>query len=144
MSARAAMSKKVAPTRAVEHELAGPPQLEHSEEYLTDEVEALYQKLLHRQADPAGLTAFTTLLANGGTAEQVEMAQLLLQGLWHRLERGESLGKAEIDAAIRLANQDLDPRLPLSDLPAIRTRRGAVGLVRPGYGPTTNRRRASK
>ena len=32
-----------------------------------------------------------------------------------------------MEAAIRLADADTDPRLPLSDVPAIRTRRGAVG-----------------
>jgi phosphate starvation-inducible PhoH-like protein len=32
-----------------------------------------------------------------------------------------------VDAAIRLADGESAPRLPLSDLPAIRTRRGAVG-----------------
>jgi len=36
------------------------------------------------------------------------------------------VGRPEVDAAIRLAEADADPRLPLSDLPAIRTRRGAV------------------
>ena len=36
-----------------------------------------------------------------------------------------------MEAAIRLAD-DTDPRLPLSDLPAIRTRRGAVGPRSPG------------
>ena len=35
----------------------------------------------------------------------------------------------EVDAAIRLADIESDPRLPLSDLPAIRTKRGAVGPV---------------
>jgi phosphate starvation-inducible PhoH-like protein len=50
----------------------------------------------------------------------------MLQGLWRRLERGEMVGRPEVEAAIRLAETDIDPRLPLSDLPAIRTRRGAV------------------
>jgi len=71
-------------------------------------------------------------VAIAGAPDQVEAAQVLLQGLWHRLERGEGIGKGEIDAAIRMARQDSDPRLPLSDLPAIRTRRGAVGPRSPG------------
>ena len=66
-------------------------------------------------------------VAIAGEAGRVDAAQAALEGLWQRLERGEHVGKAEVDAAIRLADADGDPRLPLSDLPAIRTRRGAVG-----------------
>ncbi len=62
-----------------------------------------------------------------GEASRVDAAQAALAGLWARLERGESVGRAEVDAAIRLTDAETDPRLPLSDLPAIRTRRGAVG-----------------
>ena len=54
------------------------------------------------------------------------------EGLWRRLERGESVGRPEVEAAIRLAEAETDPRLPLSDVPAIRTRRGAVGPRSPG------------
>ncbi len=64
-------------------------------------------------------------VAIAGEATRVDAAQAALEGLWARLERGESVGRAEVEAAIRLA--DADPRLPLSDVPAIRTRRGAVG-----------------
>ncbi len=66
-------------------------------------------------------------VAIAGEKARVEAAQAALEGLWRRLERGESVGRAEVDAAIRLADAETDPRLPLSDLPAIRTRRGAVG-----------------
>ncbi|MBV9116191.1 MAG: PhoH family protein, partial [Acetobacteraceae bacterium] len=66
-------------------------------------------------------------VAIAGDAARVDAAQAALEGLWARLERGESVGRAEVEAAIRLADADTDPRLPLSDLPAIRTRRGAVG-----------------
>ncbi len=66
-------------------------------------------------------------VAIAGETSRVEAAQAALEGLWARLERGESVGRAEVEAAIRLADADTDPRLPLSDLPAIRTRRGAVG-----------------
>ena len=66
-------------------------------------------------------------LAIAGEPAKVETAQAMLLGLWSRLERGDAIGKAEIEAAIRLADDVTDPRLPLSDLPAIRTRRGAVG-----------------
>ena len=66
-------------------------------------------------------------VAINGEPERVEAAQGALRGLWTRLERGQPVGRAEVEAAIRLAEADRDPRLPLSDLPAIRTRRGAVG-----------------
>ena len=66
-------------------------------------------------------------VAIAGDASRVDMAQEMLRNLWRRLERGESVGRAEVEAAIRMAEADNDPRLPLSDVPAIRTRRGAVG-----------------
>jgi phosphate starvation-inducible PhoH-like protein len=62
-----------------------------------------------------------------GAPERVERAQAALSGLYRRLEGGQTVGGAEIEAAIRLAVPEADPRLPLADLPAIRTRRGAVG-----------------
>ena len=67
-----------------------------------------------------------------GEASRVDAAQATLEGLWRRLERGESVGRPDVEAAIRLADADTDPRLPLSDVPAIRTRRGAVGPRSPG------------
>jgi phosphate starvation-inducible PhoH-like protein len=70
-------------------------------------------------------------VAISGEPSRVDAARAALEGLWHRLERGESIGRPEVDAAIRLAD-DVDPRLPLSDLPAIRTRRGAVAPRSPG------------
>jgi phosphate starvation-inducible protein PhoH and related proteins len=70
-------------------------------------------------------------VAIAGEVSRVDAAQAALEGLWRRLERGESVGRSEVEAAIRLAD-DTDPRLPLSDLPAIRTRRGAVGPRSPG------------
>ncbi|MGH7156342.1 MAG: PhoH family protein, partial [Acetobacteraceae bacterium] len=66
-------------------------------------------------------------VAIAGEPSRVDAAQATLEGLWRRLERGEAVGRAEVDAAIRFADAEIDPRLPLSDLPAIRTRRGAVG-----------------
>lgn len=62
-----------------------------------------------------------------GDPARVDIAQAVLEGLWARLERGESVGRSEVEAAIRFADSEIDPRLPFSDLPAIRTRRGAVG-----------------
>jgi phosphate starvation-inducible protein PhoH and related proteins len=65
-----------------------------------------------------------------GEPQRVEAAQAALTSLWQRLGRGQTVGSADVDAAIRLIDArpiDTDPRLPLSDLPAIHTRRGAVG-----------------
>ncbi len=66
-----------------------------------------------------------------GDAPRVEAAQGALTGLWRRLERGEAVSSSDVDTAIRMAELD-DPRLPLPDLPAIRTRRGAVTPRSPG------------
>ena len=71
-------------------------------------------------------------MAVSGDASRVDAAQGILQALWRKLERGESVGRPEVDAAIRLAEADTDPRLPLSDLPAIHTRRGVVAARSPG------------
>ncbi len=72
-------------------------------------------------------------VAISGTPEAVHAAQAALTGLWKRLERGEGVTTGDVDAVIRLRSAaDEDPRLPLSDLPAIRTRRGAVGPRSPG------------
>ncbi len=68
-----------------------------------------------------------------GEPDRVQAAEAALQGLYRRLEKGQSVAAGDVDAAIRLVNRtDEDPRLPLSDLPAIRTRRGAVGPRSPG------------
>ena len=71
-------------------------------------------------------------VAISGEAAKVEAAETVLRGLWRRLERGEGVSKPDVEAAIRMADLDTDPRLPLADLPAIRTRRGAVGPRSPG------------
>ena len=66
-------------------------------------------------------------VAIAGEPGRVDAAQVALEGLWRRLGRGETVGRPEVETAIRFADAEVDPRLPLSDLPAIRTRRGAVG-----------------
>ncbi|HUZ62771.1 MAG TPA: PhoH family protein [Acetobacteraceae bacterium] len=66
-------------------------------------------------------------IAIGGEPDRVEAAQAALNALYLRLERGEAISISDVDAAIRMNGPEADPRLPLSDLPAIRTRRGAVG-----------------
>ena len=71
-------------------------------------------------------------IAIAGDTAKVEAAQSALQGLWRRLERGETVGRPDVEAAIKMVEVDNDPRLPLSDMPAIRTRKGAVGPRSPG------------
>nr|WP_241771182.1 PhoH family protein [Acidisphaera rubrifaciens] len=70
-------------------------------------------------------------IAIAGEPGRAEVAGNVLRSLWARLERGEGIGRGEVEAALRLADPDADPgpdpRLPLSDLPSIRTRRGALG-----------------
>ena len=63
-----------------------------------------------------------------GAAGQTETAEAVLRDLWRRLERGQSVGTAEVEAALRMAEGEAegDPRLPLQDKPEIRTRKGAI------------------
>jgi phosphate starvation-inducible PhoH-like protein len=63
-----------------------------------------------------------------GAPERTEVAEAALRDLWRRLQRGEQVGGPEVDAAMRMAEgvQEADPRLPLQDIPAIRTRKGAI------------------
>jgi phosphate starvation-inducible PhoH-like protein len=67
-------------------------------------------------------------LTISGTGERADMAEQVLRGLWRGLERGQSLTASEVEAAIRMAEGEAeqDPRLPLQDIPQIRTRRGAI------------------
>ena len=74
-------------------------------------------------------------VAISGDPQRVEAAQAALGGLWQRLQAGQGVASAAVDAAIRMTHArsvEPDPRLPLSDLPAIRTRRGSVGPRSPG------------
>ncbi|MBL6080191.1 PhoH family protein [Belnapia sp. T18] len=63
----------------------------------------------------------------GGTA-RTEVAEVALKALWRRLEKGQPVGTADVEAALRMAEGDAegDPRLPLQDRPEIRTRKGAI------------------
>ena len=67
-------------------------------------------------------------LTISGAPERTEVAEAALSALWRRLQKGEPVGSAEVEAAMRMAEgvQEGDPRLPLHDLPAIRTRKGAI------------------
>ena len=62
-----------------------------------------------------------------GTGPQVAAAEAALAALYRQLEKGELIDGPKVDAAMRLTDPTADPRLPLSDLPAIRTRKGAIG-----------------
>jgi phosphate starvation-inducible PhoH-like protein len=63
-----------------------------------------------------------------GAPERTEVAEAAMADLWRRLQKGEHVGSAEVEAAMRMAEgvQEADPRLPLQDIPAIRTRKGAI------------------
>ncbi|WP_207537515.1 PhoH family protein [Sabulicella rubraurantiaca] len=67
-------------------------------------------------------------LTISGPPAQTLMAEQVLRGLWRGLERGVSIGVSEVEGAIRMAEGEAeqDPRLPLQDIPQIRTRRGAI------------------
>ena len=86
------------------------------------------------------LTCRGNRVAVTGERHAVEQAQAALAGLYKRLQAGKPVDMGEVEAAIRLSGPRVttagrdgeDPRLPLSDLPAIRTRRGAVGPRSPG------------
>ena len=73
-------------------------------------------------------------VAISGDPVRVQAAEAALQGLYQRLERGQPVGKGEVEAAIRMSGPAYEdgPRLLLSDLPAIRTKRGAIGPRSPG------------
>ncbi len=73
-------------------------------------------------------------IAISGEPGRVQAAEMALTGLYQRLERGQPVSRGDVDAAIRMADgrEESNPRLPLSDLPAIRTKRGAIGPRSPG------------
>ncbi|WP_408837043.1 PhoH family protein [Acidocella sp.] len=62
-----------------------------------------------------------------GADDSVSVAEAALAALYRQLERGEMIDGPKVDAVLRLMDTGAEPRLPLSDLPAIRTRKGAVG-----------------
>ncbi len=81
------------------------------------------------------LSARGNRVAIAGDPVRAEAAVAALNGLYKRLEQGKGVSRGDVDAAVRMADlrgEGEDPRLPLSDLPAIQTRRGAVGPRSPG------------
>jgi phosphate starvation-inducible protein PhoH and related proteins len=89
-------------------------------------------------------------IAIAGDPGRVALARSALTTLYRRVEEGGRIDSAEVDAAIRMSDlhgevlevrniggqvvslADNDPRLPLADLPAIRTKRGAISPRSPG------------
>ncbi len=65
-------------------------------------------------------------LTISGSAEKTMVAEEALRSLWRGLERGQGCTMAQVEAALRMAEGEGEPRLPLRDLPQIRTRKGAV------------------
>ncbi len=85
------------------------------------------------------LSARGNRVAISGEPGRAEAAVAALNGLYKRLEQGKGLSRGDVDAAVKMAEARMnaapegdDPRLPLSDLPAIQTRRGAIGPRSPG------------
>ncbi|MGI4952880.1 MAG: PhoH family protein [Janthinobacterium lividum] len=85
------------------------------------------------------LSARGNRVAINGDPARTELAAAALNGLYKRLEQGKGVSRADVETAVRMADGRVDvaqggeePRLPLSDLPAIQTRRGAVGPRSPG------------
>jgi phosphate starvation-inducible PhoH-like protein len=63
-----------------------------------------------------------------GTPERTDVAESALRSLWRRLEKGQGVTTADVEAALRMAEGEAesDPRLPLQDIPEIRTRKAAI------------------
>ena len=85
-------------------------------------------------------------IAISGDPGRVALARSALTALYQRVEEGAGIDSSEVDAAIRMSDlhatmldaprapvSALDnPRLPLADFPAIRTKRGAISPRSPG------------
>jgi phosphate starvation-inducible PhoH-like protein len=67
-------------------------------------------------------------LTIAGAAAATEVAEAALGALWRRLEKGQGVTTADVEAALRMAEGEAenDPRLPLQDVPEIRTRKAAI------------------
>nr|WP_235035542.1 PhoH family protein [Roseomonas sp. 18066] len=99
------------------------------------------------QALEVRLSSRGNRLSITGSGSAAEVAEVALRRLWRQVERGEVIGMSDVEAALRLADgpaspvpspaprpagaaasqEGREPRLPLADLPAIRTRKGAIG-----------------
>jgi phosphate starvation-inducible PhoH-like protein len=78
-------------------------------------------------------------VAVSGPGRQAHAARSALEALYGRLKRGEVVGGPDVDAAVRMAthatereeDRAVEPRLPLSDIPSIRTRKSSIGARTP-------------
>ena len=78
-------------------------------------------------------------VAVAGPARQAHAARTALEALYGRLKHGEVVGGPEVDGAVRMATHAAErngeageePRLPLSDIPSIRTRKSTIGARTP-------------
>src|SRR5579863_6190143 len=61
-------------------------------------------------------------VAISGEASRVDAAQAALEGLWRRLERGESIGRSEVEAATRVADDAMRIAAPTPDRPMLSPR----------------------
>ncbi len=73
-------------------------------------------------------------IAIAGDPGRVALARSALTALYRRVQEGASIDSSEVDAAIRMSDLHVvdNPRLPLADTPAIRTKRGAITPRSPG------------
>jgi uncharacterized secreted protein with C-terminal beta-propeller domain len=78
-----------------------------SAEYRTNEVQALYQKLLGRDADSSGLHSFATFLDQGGTVEQVEV--IILDSPEFYQNSGGTNQSFLNSVYLKLLGRDVDP-----------------------------------
>jgi len=85
------------------------------------------------------LAARGNRVAVAGPEREAQVARSALEALYARLRRGEPVSGAEVDGAVRMAAHALaglaeaedEPRLPLSDIPSIRTRKATIGARTP-------------
>ena len=138
--APAAPSRPVAPPPAL-HEIATAPSrsvtMEFRDNVLLPLLLGEHDRNLSRIEQGLGvrLACRGNRISVSGPRDAAERAERVLSSLYRKIEAGQLLDGGVVDAAIRMvglvpspgAGEDADPRLPFADLPAIRTRRGAVG-----------------
>ena len=135
MSATAAVVYRPTEGRGTPPRLTGPDQrsvtLQFDDNALLPLLYGEHDRHLARVEQRLGvrLSSRGNRLTISGQPERTEVAETALKALWKRLERGQSLTTAEVEAALRMAEGEAenDPRLPLlADMPEIRTRKAAI------------------
>jgi Domain of unknown function (DUF4214) len=82
-------------------------QIENSLEFHTVEVNAAYQAILHRQADPGGLSNFVQFLNQGGTAAQVQQLLFSSQEFFDLSQKANTTLPAGNQRYVDLLFQDI-------------------------------------